>query len=298
MLEVGAGQYCTAINILVVHGMGEQRPNEYRNSVAESLVQVWQRKYGCSNVVEVCDRSAQQDKQLCQKCKCDKCKCDDCITILIKSCDDSSASTKVEVREVYWADLDESPRGPGQSIMHALRFWCWGLSQWAAKRYRADPKLLERLQMLEPVPKGGYRIPLSVRLRLFGVGIAFALLGVTWELLRFVARRLRIAIVGSSVLVRYLGDVQLYTENRYRFRPADLVKLTDAPRDAIRRRMISALLQMAMKKYDRWYVVAHSMGTVVAHNGLMELAETLPNYLRREGMGTRKKTRRVDDGGP
>ena len=100
------------------------------------------------------------------------------------------------------------------------------------------------------------------RARLFGVGVAFALLGITWEMVRFVVQRLRVvvqrqraAMPGSGILASYLGDVALYTENRYRWRPSDVL-CTDAPRDAIRRRMVRGLVEMAAQGYDRWYVVA------------------------------------------
>jgi hypothetical protein len=55
--------------------------------------------------------------------------------------------------------------------------------------------------------------------------------------------------------------------------------LDEPPRVAVRRRMIRALADMFSARYDRWYVLAHSLGSVVAHNGLMETEEAWPNYL-------------------
>lgn len=37
-----------------------------------------------------------------------------------------------------------------------------------------------------------------------------------------------------------------------------------------------------MQNYDRWYILAHSQGTVIAFNGLMETEQALPNYLSQE----------------
>lgn len=273
----------TTVGVLVVHGMGEQKPGSHRNAVAESLVRAWQEKYGRWNVREVRDSKQERackDEQDAKDDREPKDKGKECVKIQISSANGDASLTEVEIREVFWADADESPQGSWQSIVFQIKFWCWGLSQWAVKRYsKGDTGLPGSKKMYEPVPKQESRIPLSVRLRLFGVGVTFALLGVTWELLRFLVRRLRIAMGGSGILVRSLGDVQLYTENRYRYRPADVVAFTDAPRDAIRRRMIKGLVDMALGPYHRWYVVAHSLGSVVAHNGLMELAEALPNYL-------------------
>ena len=48
---------------------------------------------------------------------------------------------------------------------------------------------------------------------------------------------------------------------------------------AIRRRMAAVIAEVATLPYDRWYVLAHSQGTVVAFNGLMAPAAAWPNYL-------------------
>ena len=255
------------VGVLVVHGLGEQAKCAQRDAMAETLVRVWVSRYGRTSVNELGDRPQEGDKP---------------VRIMIHVGKGREQPVEIEIREVYWADADESPNGSGQRIVHQLDFWRWGLSQWAVKRYPLDESCLSgSVNMSEPVPpKGVSHMPWCVRLNLFGVGVAFALLGVTWELMRFLVRRFHIAMPGTGVLARYLGDVALYTENRYRYRPTT-VALTDAPRDAIRRRMVRGLVDMASCRYDRWYVVAHSLGSVIAHNGLMELDEALPNYLRR-----------------
>jgi len=67
--------------------------------------------------------------------------------------------------------------------------------------------------------------------------------------------------------------------------------LTDPPRVSVRRRMIRALATVAMEDYDRWYVLAHSLGTVVAFNGLMENAEAWPGYFDEETWSLMRKAR-------
>ena len=42
--------------------------------------------------------------------------------------------------------------------------------------------------------------------------------------------------------------------------------------------MIRALAQAASADYDRWYILAHSLGTIVAFNGLMESSYAWPGY--------------------
>ena len=264
------------IGILVVHGMGEQQPEEHLDTVAQYLVRAWQSKYGRSNVLEL---NSAHDR-INESCSTEG-GSRRTITILVKSNCATYRETKIEFKEVYWADLDEDPQGSWNQLRHQIAFWCWAFSQWGRKRYKLnDTGLPGSKGMCEPGPVGNGTM-LCSRSKLFGVGVAFLLLGMSWELLRFIVRRLRIVIGGSGVLARYLGDVLLYTENRYRYRPSN-VKTTDAPRDAIRRRMVGGLLEMSLKSYDRWYILAHSLGSVVAHNALMELAEALPNYLDRE----------------
>lgn len=43
--------------------------------------------------------------------------------------------------------------------------------------------------------------------------------------------------------------------------------------------MIRAIADVACNNYERWYVLAHSQGTVVAYNGLMETGYAWPGYL-------------------
>src|SRR5690349_9290961 len=48
-----------------------------------------------------------------------------------------------------------------------------------------------------------------------------------------------------------------------------LDSMGEPPRVSIRRRMVRGIADVACAGYQRWYVLAHSQGTVVAFNGLM-----------------------------
>ena len=270
-------QCCTAterVGVLAVHGMGEQGENAHRDALANVLVRSWRAQYGYSNVLDVTS-SYQPASPDCPK-KPDR--PNPPIVIRINVSSEPDRTVEVEIREVYWADLDEAPEGFVARAKRAFLFWVWGLSVWARqrKKFDRDDSLAEHGMI---APDSG---PMHwTRLKLFLVGIWFSALGLTWELLRVIAKWLRIAAPGSGVLVRHLGDVELYTDNAYRFRP-EKASASDRPRDAIRRRMITALTVMAGEGYDRWYLVAHSQGSVIAHNGLMELDVALPKYLTKK----------------
>lgn len=83
-----------------------------------------------------------------------------------------------------------------------------------------------------------------------------------------------------EIFANYLGDVKLMVQEGRRTE-GTLEDLGWPPRVSIRRRMVRMLVEMATQDvpFDRWYIFAHSLGTVVAHNGLNETALCLANYL-------------------
>ncbi|MFN9176577.1 MAG: hypothetical protein ACK58N_19255, partial [Synechocystis sp.] len=102
-----------------------------------------------------------------------------------------------------------------------------------------------------------------------------------------------------DILVQYLGDIKNYQEQkRERDGAGYLTDIGKPPRISVRRRMIKGLVKMGLADYDRWYVLSHSLGTVVAFNGLMEPDAVLPNYLnenlwkrfQNSGIGTKATT--------
>lgn len=181
----------------------------------------------------------------------------------------------IAFHEVWWADLGEP-----YSLRAALRFWLWGLSMWTLNNPGTSPPGAS--QMVWP-PTGTHgTIVWSDRARLFYVGVLFLLGGFTVGALDFLGRRIGLgSIPVFRQVVNYLGDVKLYTDAR-RWDGDVLPDIGQPPRVGVRRRMVNALAEMALAKYDRWYVWGHSLGSVVAFNGLMETAHALPNYLNRE----------------
>src|SRR5205085_1322063 len=81
--------------------------------------------------------------------------------------------------------------------------------------------------------------------------------------------------------VNYLSAVRLYTQAE-RTGGGFLDAYKEPPRVSVRRRMIRTITDVAQRDYDRWYIFAHSLGSVVAFNGIMENNLAIPNYLDRK----------------
>lgn len=201
---------------------------------------------------------------------------------------DAETDKLVEINfcEVWWADVNEP-----FSLSKQLRFWLWGLiiafipmkhhSTHASARSSRDP-----------IAPGGSTLGQIrwVRLRLFGVSFVAVLGAMSVGLLTFLAKRILKLEPPDiiKVFVNYVAGVKLYNQ-RGRFglgfpsKPMDFLdSLNEPPRVSVRRRMIRVIAQAARANYDRWYIVSHSLGTVVAFNGLMESAYAWPGYFDQE----------------
>lgn len=177
---------------------------------------------------------------------------------------------ELHFREVWWADLDDPI-----SFWTALRFYGWALGMWLHPG-ALDPQREGRVRM--PGPSSGALLErLLYRAYLFLVGLV-VFLALPLSLIAWVLRRYLFAQLPANLLAEYLGDVKLYQDD-VRVGPVRLEDLFAPPRVSIRARMVRALVEMALARYDRWYVCAHSLGSVIAFNGLMETEQALPNYL-------------------
>lgn len=304
----GGGEDCTArapgdraLGVLLVHGMGEQKPGDHMEKVVRSLVASWGTDY---EVREVCRgperprpadsagqngggdgteaRAAEDGPQ---------------IVVRVQVGGNQNETVDLHFHEVWWADL-----GVRTGLLNWLRFLGWVVRA-PFLRFRArtgrfdDKRWMNRardggLVELES-PRSGMRgLPQFFVLCCFS-GLAI-LVACTWGLLR---RLLRGFAPSPVVLLQSFGDVQIYTEGAR----ADTGSGRDMglpPRVPIRRRMVQKMVAMAERDYDRWYVMAHSLGSVVAFNGLMEPDYVLPNYLEKEHwsrLEARFKTQREDD---
>lgn len=262
------------VGVVVVHGIGEQKRFEHIDNQVRSVVKAVQERYGENNVtVEIMPGSGatfQADQ--------DSWSTSPTVRMMIR---DGSAATPIELcfHEVWWADVNEP-----YSLIKQIRFWLWGLAIWI---FPAKPKSqLATANVMMP-PDTGRTYWFWVRLRLFLLAVVAVAGAASIGMITFLAERLlKLGMPDMlRVFVNYIAGVKLYNQKRRlagRFWPTNqdvLDTIGEPPRVSIRRRMIRAIADVALARYDRWYVMAHSLGSVVAFNGLMETAYAWPGYL-------------------
>jgi hypothetical protein len=264
------------IGIIYVHGIGEQRRFEHLDAQIRPLIDAIRRRPHDPNVtIEIVGAPtatlhADQDTWSVEP--------NAPVRAVFR---DRHGKTEIFFHEVWWADVNEP-----YSFKKELRFWGWGLSIWAFPRKLAS-NMAGALAVMRPpdFPNGGLRPRdrLVARLKLLGVSNVFLMGAFSVGALTFLAKRL----LGLSppnfvrVFVNYVSTVKLYSQ-RTRVGGGFLDAYLEPPRVSVRRRMIRTIADVALRDYTRWYIFAHSLGSVVAYNGVMENAHALPNYLDEE----------------
>ena len=275
------------VGVLVVHGIGEQCQFEHLEEVVRNIASALQADSSILNV----QVNINVSKDAPYRAKQQTWRGEGTATAIIEVIEKNTKQTNLEFREVWWSDLDEP-----NSVKTFLSFWRWGLSLWTKPRYdrRSDTASPNKQLPLHPdrrlpgrtlrneknlLPGKGEPVRFLHRVYLFLVSfVMLLLLPLLWVLGRAIRSILGLEI-RPDLLVEYLGDVKLYQQDA-REGKGPLVDLGKAPpRFSIRRRFIKALVEMSLEEYDRWYILSHSLGTVVALNGLMEVETALPRYL-------------------
>ncbi len=246
------------VGILLIHGVGEQGQLEHLNRVVRNIAQALKADESVHQVhVEVGVGDTPVVLEVVQKTG------------------HGLQITELHFSEAWWADLDEPI-----TLRNFLSFVRWGLSLWTKPRYVENP-LEGAKKMTLPIYNedlGSPKVTLTDRVRLFGAALIIILLSPLFSLLR-PSFRFNLPV---QIFAQYFGDVKLLEQTEYEVKDPPLNDLDHPPRVSIRRRIIQALVKMRLRDYDRWYVMAHSLGSVLALNGLMETEEALPNYLSRE----------------
>ncbi|MBX9886026.1 MAG: hypothetical protein K2X68_13755 [Novosphingobium sp.] len=281
---MGGGQKET-VGLLFVHGIGQQKRFDHLTGSVSEIAELLRRDG--HTTCAVIDRTAGWQGAVGEPTATGVAP----VTLQVER---GGRQTTFECHEVYWADL-----GARDGIVDTIRFWLWGLGQWAAPVYRdldaaqltkgikdaAGHNLNRQASQLARLPRsvaGNFHKEISARIQLALAGLAALLTLASWTLVKRIGGALFQSAPSPSLLVQYIGDVRTYEEGA---RPGDTA-LSDPGyprRVGIRRRMVSQMVAMgdraAKHDYDRWYVLGHSLGSVVAYNGLTEIGHTLPNYL-------------------
>ncbi len=259
------------IGILVVHGIGEQKWFQTLESITTNFYQALKDRYGsnaCRQVLTADGALYLGDEAIWREAP---------VRLRWRKGSDEHEAV---FREVYWADLDEPENG-----LRFLRFVFWALTVAATRKYDQSTVLRPPgVYGMRPPTALGWLEEIWVRVRLFLVSVFLLMSLLTVGVFHWLLRRLlQISILGRvmRILYDYLGDVKLYQDEYSRTDRIETVG--EKSRVVIRRRMITALVKMALDgEIDEYYIIAHSLGTVVAFNGLMETEAALPNYLTQE----------------
>jgi hypothetical protein len=284
----------TNIGVILVHGIGEQRRFEHLDTQLRFLIRALHGlKLDPANPVDEVSVDIRPSSAAAFHAEADSWSAgpQPTVTIIAHSrVAGALRETRLQVHEVWWADVNEA-----YSLAKQLRFWIWGLAVWS-RASKADSNLARKAENLLPQTRAQVDVEPPItqmhhklwdRGRLFMVGVYFTLLGYSIGTLSFLGNRLLNLRTPKilQLLTNYISGVKIYNQ-RHRYGPGIvpqweefLDSVGEPPRVSIRRRMIRAIADVACNDYDRWYVLAHSLGAVVAFNGLMETAYSWPGYL-------------------
>ncbi len=265
------------IGILVVHGIGDQKQFDCLKGVAQSIVDSLQSEINEGYVEVSVDinraetgtfQSLHPAWQQGEKAP---------INVRIKS-SGYKTNCNLHLREVWWADLDRP-----QNLGKFIQFWLWGLSLWKIPPQEDYPilndpeKHLEHLQWGDKKENNQKPSRWIARFEYFLIGLFLIVCQPLLFIFKTVLGFLDINIP-LTLIADYLGKLRLYQllENSGK----DSIEYINLPpRFSIQRRMINALVRMAISDYERWYVWSHSLGSIVAYNAFSMPEETLSHYV-------------------
>ena len=264
----------TNIGILVVHGIGDQKQFDCLREIANDIVEYFQSEID-KGYVEVSVDINQADigtfKETYPSWENGK---KPPINVRIRPTG-YEKNYNLHLREVWWADIDRY-----QEKFKFSKFWLWGLSLWATPLEKNFPILNDpdkHLQQLTWVEKDENCSRIWARCEYFLIGVFLLvcqpLLFLIKTLLRFFDFNVPLTIIAD-----YVGKLRLYQDSSKAAK--ELIEdRGNSPRFSIQRRMINALVRMAISDYDRWYVWSHSLGSIVAYNAFSMPEATLSHYV-------------------
>jgi hypothetical protein len=266
------GKTVERVGVIVVHGIGEQRRFEHLEAETRKVVHAIIAKYGKPRRLVTPTLTAGE----CDAFLGDQASwASGAAAPLHTLVEWSDRIVDIAFHEVWWADINES-----LTLGKQIRFWAWGMSL-AGIATSNDPYLLGAKRRTRPPDHAG-DLTLKNRIRMGFVSVLFGFSAFSVALINLFLKRLDFKPFPlTNIIVNYLSAVKLYSQDT-RAGGSPMDGPDEPPRAAIRRRMIRVMVDVARADYKRWYILAHSLGTIVAWNGLMEIQQALPNYLDRE----------------
>jgi len=266
------GKPVERVGVIIVHGIGEQKRFEFLEGETRKIVNAIIHNYGARrrDVTPVL-KTGTGDSYLGNQSSW----ASGGLAPLHAMVELPDKIVDIAFHEVWWADINEK-----LTLGKQFRFWLWGLSLPGipTRKDRILPGASERTRL----PEHAGWLPWYNRWRMAFVSMLFGLSAFSIAFINMILKRLDFSpLLSTDVLVNYLSGVKLYGQDK-RAGGSPMDGPDEPPRAAIRRRMIRVMVDVAQRGYDRWYILAHSLGTVVAWNGLMEIERTLPNYLDQE----------------
>jgi hypothetical protein len=262
------------VGVIIVHGIGEQKRFEFLEGETRKIVDAIVAKYAKEqrHAVTATLTTASSDTFLGAHCSWSAGP-EAPLHVLVEV--EGREIVDIAFHEVWWADINET-----LTIGKQVRFWAWGLALPGIAAYHNQVISQTKERMRLPAQSG--ILPWRNRLRMALVSMLFGFSAFSIALVNMVLKRLDFSpLLSSDILVSYLSGVKLYSQDK-RAGGSPMDGPNDPPRAAIRRRMVRVMVDVAANNYDRWYILAHSLGTIVAWNGLMEPEEALPNYLEQK----------------
>lgn len=264
------------IGILVIHGVGEQTRFEFLETIAGNLFKALSQDPERKPQIQIRRGEQAPLHSATESWR-------EAPAIVSWWSEEAGRWIEAQFHEVTWADLDMS-----STLTNWLRLVGWSLAMPGIKLVDSTRTFRARQQHV-CLPIGLSVLQrLFVRAELFAVSLLFFLMLVSINMFTWVLRRLSIRFAPlehvRGIIYDYLGDVKLYQD--WAIRDDGLEALGEKSRAAIQRRAVRALAAMAgeveQRRLDEYYVFAHSLGTVIAFNALMDLGVTLPNYFSEE----------------
>lgn len=236
------------IGILLIHGIGDQRQHEFLQNAAEHFIKTAALAYGPDNIhVEMYPGLGGQSP----------------LSLTLRA---DGRTTHFELHELWWRDLGERPK-----FSAIVKFWLWAISLVGTRGFFWDKPTPRQRPPQNLSTRVGFILPHD-RLALFFKTTYFFILLLPLALLFELAAQIpgvrRIPLFRSAFT--YLSSVQMYQEQRAR-QGGTLVDFDQSRRISIQRRFVRCVIDMAERQpeYDRWYIAAHSLGSVIAFKGLM-----------------------------